>query len=71
MKIDIFCHIAPPKFAESVERLAARGISVTEQEAEPATVLESRFRVMDRYDEYMQVLTLGGFTGVPYGEKGY
>jgi predicted TIM-barrel fold metal-dependent hydrolase len=60
MKIDIFCHITPPKFLKAFEKKIPPNIC---RELPftfiPSLVdLEMRFRIMDRYPEMRQVLTL-------------
>ena len=60
MKIDIFCHITPPKFLEAFEKKVAPEVS--EQlpgRFLPSLIdLEARFRVMDKCEDMVQVLTL-------------
>ncbi len=59
MKIDIFAHIMPPKYTAALHKLKRKGVYLVE--AIPTNVnLEDRFRVMDKYDDYLQVLTLTG-----------
>lgn len=57
MKIDIFNHIVPSKYGDAVNELSlsqpdyiARTPSLTD--------LDVRFRIMDKYDDYCQVLTI-------------
>jgi predicted TIM-barrel fold metal-dependent hydrolase len=53
MKIDIFTHILPLKYWQAISKHASplmRGITALWD-------LEQRFRIMDKYDEYVQVLT--------------
>jgi predicted TIM-barrel fold metal-dependent hydrolase len=60
MKIDLFCHIFPRKFYDRM--LAVSEISATMQKRVrgiPAMVdLDLRFRIMDRFSEYVQVPSL-------------
>jgi predicted TIM-barrel fold metal-dependent hydrolase len=60
MKIDLFCHIFPRKFYDRM--LAISEISSTMQKRVrgiPAMVdLDLRFRIMDRFSEYVQVPSL-------------
>jgi aminocarboxymuconate-semialdehyde decarboxylase len=56
MKIDIFSHIVPGRYAEAV---AKSGGHEFPQKVLPALVdLEARFRVMDKFEGMRQVLTL-------------
>ncbi len=60
MKIDVFCHITPPKFLKTLEKKISPHIF----KELPCTFLpslvdlEMRFRIMDRYPDMRQVLTL-------------
>src|SRR3972149_4222524 len=60
MKIDIFPHIFPKSFFERMLTAAGRTAHMQKRVREiPVMIdLEQRFRVMDRYPEYAQVLTL-------------
>jgi uncharacterized protein len=59
MMIDIAAHILPEKYKKELYR--AMGGQFQQAEGTPTiTDLESRFRIMDRYDGYMQVLTVCG-----------
>jgi predicted TIM-barrel fold metal-dependent hydrolase len=61
MKIDIFPHILPVKYIEAVNRISG-GEFYNKQvnEASPTlTDLETRFRILDKYEGLLQVLTLG------------
>ncbi|MFC1824975.1 hypothetical protein ACFL9T_19875 [Thermodesulfobacteriota bacterium] len=55
MKIDIFAHILPPKYLEAV-----KGLSLINPDYVNGTRtlsdLDARFRVMDKYDEYVNDL---------------
>ncbi len=59
-KIDIFSHILPQKYAEVLYKKAKNCFYI---EADKANTVQSdlsaRFRIMDRYEGLMQVLTLG------------
>ena len=60
MKIDIFAHILPSKYLEAVDRLRL----INPDYVHGTTTLsdmEARFRIMDQYDDYVQVLTIPGF----------
>jgi len=63
LKIDAFSHITPAKYLEALEKLSPRVASQTIVPTRPVSPplydLEYRFRIMDRYNGLMQVLTLG------------
>jgi len=72
MKIDIFCHIIAPAFAEAVERLnlpLPAEVKNYRTQSPPLYDLEQRFRIMDKYDDYMQVLTVATFHNFARGDK--
>ena len=60
MKIDIFPHILPRKYFERMLQIAPPGMALQKRMAGiPALVdVELRFRMMDRHEGYVQVLTL-------------
>jgi len=62
LKIDAFSHIAPKKYLEALDKLSPRVagqiIVPTRPVAPPLFDLEQRFRIMDKYDGLVQVLTL-------------
>jgi aminocarboxymuconate-semialdehyde decarboxylase len=60
LKIDLFNHIWPMPFYERLKRALGPMVDITRRsEAVPMmTDLAERFRVMDRFDEYQQVLSL-------------
>jgi predicted TIM-barrel fold metal-dependent hydrolase len=63
MKIDVFCHFLPPKYLEARSKKATGGWAITRgalwARTLPAIVdLEARFRIMDRYEDYFQVLSI-------------
>jgi predicted TIM-barrel fold metal-dependent hydrolase len=66
MKIDIFPHIIPLKYKEALHKITASDKSppghreVDKIEALPSLFdLDVRFRIMDKYGDLLQVLTLG------------
>jgi len=61
MKIDIFNHIFPAKYFEKMRQVAPKGKDMLKRVQQiPAIVdLDERFRIMDRFDDYVQVITLG------------
>ncbi len=60
-KIDIFCHIIPPKCKEALFKKAVKPSYYIENTKKLLTLtdLELRFRAMDRYEGLRQVLNLG------------
>src|SRR5215510_16274185 len=60
MKIDIFPHILPRKYFERMLQVAPPGMALQKRMAGiPALVdVDLRFRMMDRHEGYVQVLTL-------------
>ena len=59
--IDIFAHILPPKYNEALNQKAKACFYIDANNACPAlSDLDRRFRVTDRYEGLVQVLTLGG-----------
>ncbi len=61
MKIDIFPHILPQKFLDALSKKAPPGFDLEDLIRVTPTLsdLDTRFRIMDKYDGLMQVLTLG------------
>ena len=60
MKIDIFCHLFPKSFYDRMLTISDRGASMQKRVREiPAIVdLDLRFRQMDRFGDYVQVISL-------------
>ena len=60
MKIDIFPHVFPPRFYERMLEVAPPGLHLQKRmRGIPVLVdLDERLRIMDRYEGYVQVLTL-------------
>ena len=59
-KIDVFTHISPPGFSEGVERIAG-GLKVIGKRSRGVPMLHDldvRFRVMDMFPGYQQVLSV-------------
>jgi len=56
MKIDVFCHIQPVKYMEALQK--ETGSSVNFGYLPTMYDLDQRFRVMDKFDGLMQVLTI-------------
>src|SRR4026207_1042392 len=60
MKIDLFCHILPPKYFDRMTAVSTRGAYMQKRvRGIPAMVdLDERFRMMDLFDDYRQVVSL-------------
>src|SRR5687768_4826967 len=60
MKIDMFCHILPPKYFERMTAISTRGAYMQKRVRDiPSMVdLDERFRMMDLFGDYVQVLSL-------------
>src|SRR5665213_3625426 len=60
MKIDIFCHITPQNYYDRMLKLPETGTTITRRTANiPAMVnLDVRFRMMDRFGDYCQVVSM-------------
>ena len=60
MKIDLFCHILPPAYFERMTAISTRGAYMQKRVREiPSMVnLDERFRMMDLFGDYVQVLSL-------------
>lgn len=59
MKIDIFPHILPVKYKEAFQKINKSEVFIKMHNIIPTlSDLDYRFRIMDEYDQLMQVLTL-------------
>ena len=60
MKIDVFCHIFPQNFFDRMLTISGKGAYMQKRMREiPVMVdLDLRFRMMDRFDDYAQVISL-------------
>jgi aminocarboxymuconate-semialdehyde decarboxylase len=60
VKIDVFCHILPRPFYDRMTAISGRGAFMQKRVREiPILIdLDLRFRVMDRFGDYRQVLSL-------------
>jgi predicted TIM-barrel fold metal-dependent hydrolase len=60
MKIDVYCHIFPPKFYERMLTLPEKSSTIKKRVREiPSIVdLDVRFRMLDQFGDYVQVLSL-------------
>ena len=61
LKVDAFTHIWPPEFYKALTDISGTMTDITRRsEAQPMMVdLDERFSIMDLYDEYAQILSLG------------
>ena len=59
-KIDVFTHISPPGYSEGVEKIAARLKDIGKRTRGVSMLhdLDTRFRVMENFPDYQQVLSL-------------
>ena len=59
MKIDVFAHILPQKYFTLLQQKARPGLDFSREAANRAnTQIDVRLRVMDRYPDVVQVLTV-------------
>ena len=59
MKIDIFCHVFPRKYLEAVQKKIGSAYDLSLSESiETLHDLDARFRVMDKFPDILQVLTI-------------
>ena len=61
LKVDAFNHIWPTAYYEALTKVTGTMTDITRRsEAQPMmTQLDERFAIMDLYDEYQQILSLG------------
>jgi len=61
VKLDAFCHIFPKKYFDRMLKVVPNGKDMHKRvRAIPSIVdLDARFRIMDRFDDYAQVICLG------------
>ncbi len=59
LKIDAYAHIVPPKYREALYKVAPEMHDRQVLASPPLYDLDSRFRIMDKYEPIRQVLTLG------------
>lgn len=61
-KLDIFCHITPGAYARKVEEVAGvpKDLGKRTRSVKLLHDLEARFRLMDQFEGYCQVLTIPG-----------
>jgi predicted TIM-barrel fold metal-dependent hydrolase len=60
VKIDVFCHIMPPKYLAALEKRISAGAAkeLPNRNLPVLSDLELRFKVMDQYEDIIQVLTV-------------
>ena len=58
MKIDVFSHILPKKYLETYSSKNKQILESVEARTRPVTDLDVRRRLMDRYPDVLQVLTI-------------
>jgi predicted TIM-barrel fold metal-dependent hydrolase len=59
LKIDVFSHIMPPKLAETIAKKTSIGSTDRRLGFKPVLRdLDARFRIMDKYENYIQILTM-------------
>lgn len=70
MKIDVFCHIFPQGFYDRMLSISGKGAHMQKRVREiPALVdLEVRFPIMDRFADYVQVISLAAPPLEAYGD---
>ena len=57
VKIDAYSHIAPTRYKKALEKISPKAAAYMIDPFPPLHDLESRFRIMDRYEGLVQVLT--------------
>jgi predicted TIM-barrel fold metal-dependent hydrolase len=66
LKIDIFPHVIPPRYVDAVAKALGRDPRTQGGYQMPALWdLDLRFRILDKYEGLMQVLSLGMTAGIP------
>lgn len=60
LKVDIFTHILPPRYKETLFKVAPSRLDIIDNISATPTVfdLEHRFRIMDKFEGLMQVLSI-------------
>jgi uncharacterized protein len=61
MNIDIFPHILPKKYFDAIQSTGPQGMLMAKRivNVKPLHDIDTRLRIMDEYENYQQVLTLG------------
>lgn len=62
MKIDIFTHFVPPKYLNALTKKVGKNhyLDLPLKVTPAINDIEARLRIMDKYDDYVQVLSLAG-----------
>ena len=68
MKIDIFCHITPQNYFDRMMKLPEHGTTIKRRTANiPSMVnLDVRFRMMDKFGDYCQVVSMAAPRSKPW-----
>jgi uncharacterized protein len=63
LKIDVFAHILTPKYIAAIDKYTSKGALAKALVARtPSTGdINDRFRITDKYDKYLQILTNAQF----------
>src|SRR5580698_10222272 len=71
MKIDVFCHIFPQSFYDKMLAVSGKSTYMQKRVREiPVLVdLDARFRMMDMFDDYAQVISLAAPPIEALGDK--
>lgn len=56
LKIDAYSHIAPPRYRDALEKMSPKTVTYMIDPFPPLYDLDSRFRIMDRYQNLVQVI---------------
>ena len=59
LRIDAYAHIIPPRYNETLYKISPKDHDKKVGNKLPLWNLEERFKIMDRYGELVQVITLG------------
>jgi aminocarboxymuconate-semialdehyde decarboxylase len=69
MKIDIAAHITPQKYVDAVRKYMPEAMKDLLESTPTIVDLDSRFRIMDKYPDMVQVLTIAGPLGGPHSAQ--
>jgi predicted TIM-barrel fold metal-dependent hydrolase len=59
MKIDVFCHVFPPKYLEVIKKKIGPSYAISLAEGIPSLYdMDARFRIMDKFPDVLQVLSV-------------
>ena len=59
LRIDAYSHISPPKYTEAIRKAYPEFYSQILGNVPPLFDMDERFRIMDKYGQIVQVLTVG------------